>query len=580
MNGESRTKVTQTQTPNGKASLATKLIKLAEEQVQLLFHDQNGEPWARFLVGDHNEHHPVESRAFKDWISRLLWEKERSAPYSEALRSSLSVIGAKARFDGPCHALNTRITWHDGAIWVDLADGRWRAVRINAEGWEIVDSPPMVFRRFPHQRPVEVGGELDRLNLHGWLNLKGEENHLLARIWLVSGFIPDIPHPVLVLHGPQGSGKTTLAKMLKAIVDPQEAEVISVPRDLAELAQVLAHHHLCALDNLAGLSGWVSDALCRAVSGDGFSKRKLFTDSEDVVFKYQRCVVLNGINVVATRPDLLDRSLILELQRLENAKTEEELWGEFSESLPDIRATIFSTISEAIAFKSKVRLRSLPRMADFAQWGCAVAEAMGIGGDRFLKAYFYNLGHQHEVVIEASSVAMAVVNFMDGQETWEGSPGELLRELTTVAESLGMRPNSRGWPSQPHILTRQLNNLKVSLEGTGIGFEPGQRTSKQRRIRLFRKDREIPSQASQVHPFREKAYDFGHLVGGTCSDDISIETSPLPDASPLIKDDANDDDDANSHPIAKAKRPAQMDLFAEEKRDVIDLRGIGIKGVS
>ena len=42
---------------------------------------------------------------------------------------------------------------------------------------------------------------------------------------------------------------------------------------------------LICFDNLGKLQQWQSDALCRAYSGEATSKRKLYTDEEDVVLK-------------------------------------------------------------------------------------------------------------------------------------------------------------------------------------------------------------------------------------------------------------------------------------------------------
>ncbi len=337
---------------------------------------------------------------------------------------------------------------------------------------------------------MAIGRVQEKLDLVPWLNIKEEEDRVLLHVWVVTNFIPEIPHPVAVFHGPQGSAKTTHSKMIKAIVDPQEAEVLSIPRDVGELAQVLTHHHLCVFDNLSSLPGWVSDSLSRAVSGDGFSKRKLYTDSDDIVFRYRRCLILNGINVVATRPDLLDRSIILGLDRLRTMRTEEEVWGSFSDALPDIRATVFSILSRAMKIKSKVNLATLPRMADFTVWGHAVAQAMGIEKELFLRIYHANIGRQFSIVIEDSVVASALVAFMETREEWKGQPGELLQKLAETAEYVGINTKGKGWPSQPNGLTRQLRRLKVTLEAVGLRVEDWHSTQRWIRVsRIGEKDR-------------------------------------------------------------------------------------------
>jgi hypothetical protein len=490
----------------GKKSLATKIVQIASAEVDELFHDQHGEPWARFLIGDHFEHYPLEGRPVRDLISKFVWEREGMVIYREALKAAMAGLSAKARFEGEQHALYTRCAWHEGGIWIDLSNERWQAVRITSDGWEIVDDPPILFRRYPHQKPMEVGKAKAELDLNQWLNVKDGEDSKLLHVWLPINLIPDIPHPVIVFYGPQGSAKTTHSKMVKAIVDPSEAQILSVPRDIAELAQILSHHHLCVFDNLSSLPGWVSDVLSRAVSGDGFSKRKLFTDEDDIVFRYQRCLIINGINVVATRPDLLDRSIILELDRLKTMKTEDEVWGGFREALPDIRATVFSLVSRAMGLRAGAPRFTLPRMADFTLWGYAMAEAMGVGGSSFPQMYYTNIGRQSSLVIEDSPVASALVAFMETREEWTGQPGELLQKLADTALILGINTKGRGWPNQPNGLTRQLRRLKISLEGVGLEIEDWHSTK--RYLRVFKdKENDRPNR-----PDRPNGYNFNELL--------------------------------------------------------------------
>ena len=76
---------------------------------------------------------------------------------------------------------------------------------------------------------------------------------------------------------------------------------------------------------------WMSDTLCRACTGAGFSKRELYTDDDDVIYNFRRCPGLNGINIVAHKPDLLDRSLLFRLEHIpkKDRRDEETLWRDF-----------------------------------------------------------------------------------------------------------------------------------------------------------------------------------------------------------------------------------------------------------
>ncbi len=116
-----------------------------------------------------------------------------------------------------------------------------------------------------------------------------------------------------MLHGEQGSAKSTLQELIKMLVDPSSILTLTFPRDINELVQKLSHNYIAYFDNMSNIPEWISDQLCRAVTGSGFSKRELYSDDDDIIYNFKRCIGLNGINLAATKADLLDRGIIIEL---------------------------------------------------------------------------------------------------------------------------------------------------------------------------------------------------------------------------------------------------------------------------
>lgn len=252
----------------GRESQANRLVELVLEKGIQLFHNDVQEPYARVPVKDHWEILPTKGKSFKGWASSIFWKNERQALSTEALNSALSVIEAMASFEGPKYELYNRVASYDGALWYDLADERWRAVRIDADGWRIIENPPILFRRYSHQQPqVEPIAGGDVKILLDFVNLTDEDQRMLLLVYLVTSFVPDIPHPAPVVYGPQGSAKTTFLRTLKRLIDPSKLEVFSLPKDIESLIQILAHHWVAYFDNLTDVPGWVSDVLCRAVTG-------------------------------------------------------------------------------------------------------------------------------------------------------------------------------------------------------------------------------------------------------------------------------------------------------------------------
>jgi hypothetical protein len=135
---------------------------------------------------------------------------------------------------------------------------------------------PQGMLALPH--PV-IGGNVGALRR--FVNLKDDEDWLLLLAWLVQAFRPTGPYPVLILLGEQGSAKTTLARIFKAITDPSTTPVRSVPRGEHDLVIAANNSWVVALDNLSGLAPWLSDALCRLSTGGGFGTRTLYENDEE-----------------------------------------------------------------------------------------------------------------------------------------------------------------------------------------------------------------------------------------------------------------------------------------------------------
>ena len=141
----------------------------------------------------------------------------------------------------------------------------------------------------------------------------------------------------------------------------------------------LNHNHVAFYDNVKHVPYWLSDEACKAVTGVGQTKRKLYTDDDDIVYEYKRCLGFNGINISLTEPDALDRSILIELNRIakENRRVESEIIAEFMELRSKLLGYIFDVLVRALQIKPTVSLQDLPRMADFALWGEAISRAMG-----------------------------------------------------------------------------------------------------------------------------------------------------------------------------------------------------------
>ena len=233
-----------------------------------LFHTATGIAYADLAIDGHRETWPVRGPRFRAWLRRRYYEATGDALNAAALSAALNLLEARAQFDGPERTVHVRVAEHEGRIYLDLADQAWRAVDIGPAGWRVVGKPPVRFRRPAGMLPLPVpqrGGSLGELR--SFLNLPGEDELVLVVAWLLATLRHRDPYPLLVISGEQGSAKTVLAKMLRALIDPNAAPVRTLPREERDLFIAANHGHVLAFDNVSALPAWLSDTLCRLASG-------------------------------------------------------------------------------------------------------------------------------------------------------------------------------------------------------------------------------------------------------------------------------------------------------------------------
>jgi hypothetical protein len=466
----------------GKPTQADALVALATHGAEL-FHTPGGhdsEGYATVEVNGHKETWPISSKGFKRWVSRLYWETAAKAPSSESLQAALNVIAGKAVHDGPEHPVAVRVADHGGAIFLDLADEKWQAVEVTGKGWRIVADPPVKFirRRGMLALPAPVdGGDLN--DLRALVNLPDDNAWVLFIAWLVAAIRPGRPFPVLAINGEQGSAKSTLCRIARALIDPNQAPLRRPPRDDRDLMIAATNSWLVGYDNLSGIAPVFSDALCALATGGGFGTRELYTDADEKLFDATRPVMLNGIEDLATRADLLDRSITLTLPEIpeDRRRDEDELWRRFDESRPRILGALLHAVSTASRNRPGVRLQCKPRMADFACWVVAAEPARPWSAGAFLEAYNGNRRAADALSLEASILAPFILALIVQAPLWQGTARELLDELENRHADEKTRKR-KDWPTSPRKLSGELRRLAPNLRRVGVLVRFGAHTKK------------------------------------------------------------------------------------------------------
>ena len=311
----------------------------------------------------------------------------------------------------------------------------------------------------------ERGGDLNRLR--EFVNVADDDAWRLFVGWILAAARPGLPYPLLVLHGEQGSAKSTAAKVARELLDPSAVMLRAAPHDLVDLMVSATSSWVVAFDNLSHVQPWLSDALCRLSTGGGFSKRELYTDGDEFLLDAQRPAVINGIEELATRSDLLDRALLVEMPTIpdEDRRGEEEFWAAFQEAHGKLLGGLCDALAGALAEVEAVELDSLPRMADFARWVTAAEPALGWEPGSFLESYTANRGSSHELALEASPVGALLRDV--ATEGFDGTVSELSGLLATKVDEQVTR--RKEWPKNARALGAHLKRLAPNLRA--LGFE-------------------------------------------------------------------------------------------------------------
>jgi hypothetical protein len=523
-------------------SLPQILIELVLENSIELFVDEFKVPHIQVVLGDHYRTLPIDSTEFKRYLLKLYYDtKDGKIANIESINSAVAQLEAKATFEGRTIPLHFRVAWSSSdttdTIIYDLSDEKNRCIKVTKDGWEIVENQSQVlFRRYNHLQaqiePLKKMSLTDNIDATdskmfdefiSIFNIKNKvgikDNILLLKCYLISLFIPDIPKPILLLHGEQGGAKSTFQELIKMLVDPSNIQTLTFPRDSNEFIQQLSHNFIAYYDNVSVIQDWISDLLCRAVTGSSFSKRALYTNDDDFYYNFKRVIGINGIDLAATKADLLDRSIIIQTERIEKKDRIKIkiIWEKFNKIKPYVLGYIFDIISKVLQYKAEHGEIDFPnglnRMADWEEYAEIISRCMGNPEGEFQRVYQENIGVQVDEAIASSPLSQTIIELMRDEtiidketeeqttkpkEPWIGTPTALHIELENIAVTkLNINTAKiKSFPKSASHLTRRLNGIKTNLREKGIEITTGNKDSKDKRLIIISKMPSVSSVSS------------------------------------------------------------------------------------
>jgi hypothetical protein len=402
-------------------------------------------------------------------LARRYWDTYHMPVPQQAIADACLVLEGMAAQEDPqrVHLRIAEDTRGDkyglGQVHIDMGDTEGHVISIYNGMWDIDKTAPVLFRR------TRLTGEMPKPYVDGnysrlWEFVPVHEaDRPLILAWLVQAFIQsDVPHPVLALLAEHGSIKSTSARCLAQSVDPSPAPLRKAPRDADGWVTAANASWVVALDNISGeIPLWLSDCLCRAVTGDGDVRRALYTDQDVSVISFRRAVIINGIDIEVTQGDLADRLLRVALPRINGGRRAEKVVAaEWAQEWPNILGGLL-TLAAAVHHRlPSVTMTDLPRMADYANVLEAVDQICGTDG---LARYREQAKHVTADTLDNPFIG-AVIDHAYSCE--DKTSKEILTDLTPTEH----KP-PRDWAKNARAVTGQLTRHAPALRAQGWTVE-------------------------------------------------------------------------------------------------------------
>ena len=453
-----------------------------------LYHNSSGQALMTSVDGGYiNRVRSVAGMAAELYLQKLYFDKYGATPPAHSIKEVKSTLMAKARFDGPEIETSIRFSKHENKIVFNLADQEGHVIVIGPDGYEVTREPSVFFiepdgmKSLPLPVPSDIATTLRKFQ-----KLLGVSDKIFARlmVFAINLMRTSGPYFCLLVEGEHGSGKSILCVIMKMLFDPSSAPKLRLPRKEHDLMIQAEHAYVLLFDNISGLNDYMSDVLCVLSTGGGMQVRSLYTNNELQIFQVCRPFILNGINDVAKRPDLLERAVWIKLPVLETGtrRTEEEMLHEFEELLPSLLHAFFTIASGALSEFPSTKTPTSVRMADAAKWVVAAEPFTGFDPGTLLQAIEES---QSEVFVEAMAndpIAVALMELVSNT-AFTGRISDLF-----VAIKGSPSAADRSFPKTTAHLSKQLGRMRQPLEKFGVMVDFLPRTNKGQFIRVWLKE--------------------------------------------------------------------------------------------
>jgi hypothetical protein len=437
------------------------LLKLAHQASP--FCSKDGQACASFPAStEHRTVAPLRSALFRDWLTAIFYKETDTAPSPLAFRTVLRTLEAQARFgDFPKQPVSRRIAFEGdpffpSKIILDLANPAGEVLEITSRDWQITNNFKTAFRQstsalpLPNPQPP-VPSPQPLAPLRTLLNLPTNAWHSVLA-WLTAALRPTGPYPILVLNGPSGSGKSVLARALRALIDPSAAPLHRLPARDHELCQLALHNWILVFDQIHRVPNKISETLCALSSGDAIEITQ--PDLRDpLVFEVARPIILiaphDETQRAWTPPRTLSRrTLTVHLDHISRPRPESAIWSAFETLHAGALAILCDAVRTALSRIRDIDLGNVARFPDCAIWTAAAAPALGLHQAAILNAF----ADPASVWAGADPLREALHALLETTGSWSGDATDLLNQLRSRVPLAAL-------PATPKGLSQALPNI-------------------------------------------------------------------------------------------------------------------------
>ena len=312
--------------------------------------------YARVCIDGRYEIYRLDSSSFRDWLIEGCRSNQLNTPSEAMIRRVVHSLEIRSRQIGSDSTVFLRVGGDgndaDSTYFLDLGDASGRAVKVRAEGWSVVDRPTVHFRRPEGLLSLPVPSRDGSIELlRPYVNLT-ESHFRRAIVWLAAAVLPCGPHPVLIIRGDDGSAKTTLARVIKLLIDPHSRPILTDHQSASDLMLTCLDTWLPTYDDVSLMPGWLSNTLSDMVRSRSFANDSVrsIKDKELSMPLATRPLILSGIEgcIELFKPSPFCIHLQLRPIFFDDRRAEREFWSSFQADYPRILGGILDVLAEGL----------------------------------------------------------------------------------------------------------------------------------------------------------------------------------------------------------------------------------------